>query len=576
MSEIMSDINDEKFIELYPNPVTISGTTTILEQMKKSICKIYKAKGTGFFCIIPNNKNINDNLKLLITNYHIIDDNYIKNNKLIKITLNDDKEDVDILLNVDRKIYLNQKYDIAIIQIKENDNLNCNYLELDDNIFKNNSEILYSMESVYILQYPEIDKASVSYGIIKDILNHKIIHLCNTKPGSSGSPILNIKNNKLIGIHKGSPKKDFKNYNIGIFLKNAFIDFINNYCNKEKKIFDINSSNKINESINNKDFNKKSSDFNNYNYNLNISNFKNNDINPLDIQQKIYNKLLSKDFSSPPNYINGLNINNSNISQNNKLFLQKLSEITKYFLITPLEILYKEQYTFSIKKVKEKNVCPKCLNPFYQDIIPKGIQDLKIYISHEIDTIKLSQCKEDHFYHIKCLFSFINGKTSFKCLNCKKVYRKIVKNKMPEGTMKAKLNQKLECPGYPNIGTITIEYIFKDGNIDGIKYFGTIRYAFLPNNKEGREILGMLKIAFDRKLTFVIGTSYTSGKENSIIWNGIHHKTNIMGGNENYGFPDSTYFNKVKEDLASKGIVKEDYHNNELESIAYDLINNYK
>ena len=147
---------------------------------------------------------------------------------------------------------------------------------------------------------------------------------------------------------------------------------------------------------------------------------------------------------------------------------------------------------------------------------------------------------------------------------------------MPEGTMKAKLNQKLECPGYPNIGTITIEYIFKDGNIDGIKYFGTIRYAFLPNNKEGREILGMLKIAFDRKLTFVIGTSYTSGKENSIIWNGIHHKTNIMGGNENYGFPDSTYFNKVKEDLASKGIVKEDYHNNELESIAYDLINNYK
>ena len=31
----------------------------------------------------------------------------------------------------------------------------------------------------------------------------------------------------------------------------------------------------------------------------------------------------------------------------------------------------------------------------------------------------------------------------------------------------------------------------------------------------------MLKIAFDRKLTFVIGTSYTSGKENSIIWNEI-------------------------------------------------------
>ncbi len=53
----------------------------------------------------------------------------------------------------------------------------------------------------------------------------------------------------------------------------------------------------------------------------------------------LYNKIKNKDFSSPPNYLNGLDTNNSNISQNNKTNLQKILKITKYFLISPLEII---------------------------------------------------------------------------------------------------------------------------------------------------------------------------------------------------------------------------------------------
>ena len=46
----------------------------------------------------------------------------------------------------------------------------------------------------------------VSYGKLIDINNTQIIHNCNIKEDSSGSPILLMNNQKLIGIHSGSTK----------------------------------------------------------------------------------------------------------------------------------------------------------------------------------------------------------------------------------------------------------------------------------------------------------------------------------------------------------------------------------
>ena len=59
----------------------------------------------------------------------------------------------------------------------------------------------------------------------------------------------------------------------------------------------------------------------------------------------------------------------------------------------------------------------------------------------------------------------------------------------------------------------------------GQRYKGTSRRAFLPNNKEGQTVLKLLKIAFDRRLTFTLGQSRTTGKDNTVTWNDIHHKT---------------------------------------------------
>ena len=76
-------------------------------------------------------------------------------------------------------------------------------------------------------------------------------------------------------------------------------------------------------------------------------------------------------------------------------------------------------------------------------------------------------------------------------------------------------------------------------------------------------MLALLKEGFKRKVLFTIGTSVTTGMSNCVIWNGVHHKTSTTGGKERerlmiggayYGYPDDTYFNRVKEELAAKGI----------------------
>ena len=76
---------------------------------------------------------------------------------------------------------------------------------------------------IYILHYPYGDKASVSYGLSNDLPDFDIELTCWTEYGSSGSPILNLANNKVIGIHKQNSKNI--NFNIGTFLKFPLKDF---------------------------------------------------------------------------------------------------------------------------------------------------------------------------------------------------------------------------------------------------------------------------------------------------------------------------------------------------------------
>ena len=189
-------------IEIKGSPlINISTTKKILNQMMNCICKIKikGANGTGFFCKVPLNEN--KNINCLMTNYHVLKEEYFKENKEINILLNDDNESMKIDLNIERIIYHNKEYDITLIELKEEDKIK-EYFELDDNIFKNNEKIFYEEKQIYILQYPKGEDACVSFGLINQIDKYDIKHTCSTDNGSSGSPIINLKNNKVIGIHK--------------------------------------------------------------------------------------------------------------------------------------------------------------------------------------------------------------------------------------------------------------------------------------------------------------------------------------------------------------------------------------
>ena len=189
--------------------------------------------------------------------------------------------------------------------------------------------------------------------------------------------------------------------------------------------------------------------------------------------------------------------------------------------------------------------------------------DIEVFQNFQYNVVLLENCV-DHFFHIECLDNLISGKTSFKCPVCSKIYG-ILTGNMPYGTFNAyKFNQR--CQGY-NCDSIVIQYNFPNGQ----GYTGTSRTCYLPNNKEGREVLALLYIAFQRKLTFVVGTSITTGRKNTVVWNGIHHKTSLYGGPTYFGYPDPNYFNRVKEELAARGVTKESAGQN-LEDLASSIL----
>ena len=219
----------EKNIEDYPIAITSESTKIILSQMEKSVCKIYMdngIKGTGFFCNIPYNNKFRHSLSVLVTNNHIIDENHLGKNNKIVFSINNDKVKKKLYIG-DRITYTNKLFDVTFIEIFPNEDDIHDFLELDYDINDEYYDNMYIKKSVYILQYPNNEKVSVSYGIINNIdlqKNFDLFHFCYTDNGSSGSPILNVNNNKLIGIHKGASDK--YNFNKGTILIFPLKEFI--------------------------------------------------------------------------------------------------------------------------------------------------------------------------------------------------------------------------------------------------------------------------------------------------------------------------------------------------------------
>ena len=86
---------------------------------------------------------------------------------------------------------------------------------------------------------------------------------------------------------------------------------------------------------------------------------------------------------------------------------------------------------------------------------------------------------------------------------------------------------------------------------------GFPRKCYLPNNEQGRKILSLLVVAWERRLIFTIGRSATSGEDNTVIWNDIHHKTEFGSNTTGHGYPDPFYFSNVMSELYAKNITED-------------------
>ena len=234
-------------MEDYPKSVTKECHEKILDQLNNSFYEIKNDEGKcgmGFFCKIKYDEN--KIIPVLITTYKLMNEDYHTNiNVLI------DKEYIKIEFGSIN--YINKNLDLSIIEIKENEIQKIKLLELDDNIYKNESEMDYDKESIYIIHKNNKNENCVSYGIVKEINNNELISICNINSNNSyGSPIFNLSNNKLIGIYK----KNSKYYNKGIYFK-YIINEINNIYTNKKDFNDNNNEIDIIIKVNKEDINKK-------------------------------------------------------------------------------------------------------------------------------------------------------------------------------------------------------------------------------------------------------------------------------------------------------------------------------
>jgi deltex len=287
-----------------------------------------------------------------------------------------------------------------------------------------------------------------------------------------------------------------------------------------------------------------------------LSTSKEDDLNYITYLENLKENILQEKYVNKPTFINHPIIKNLNLFNSDTF--KKIHSITKSILITPLEVYYKIKYESHNKISHDADKCTICLDNLYENLSKENSLEEILNLNDSIlakfsektydHVVMLEKCS-DHFFHRECLLSMIGKENFIKCPVCSKIYG-VQTGTQPPGEMTAYIDYHTRCAGFENCNTIVIKYSFPNGH----NYTGTSRHAYLPDTLDGRKTLGLLKVCFDRKLIFTVGTSVTTGQTNTTVWAGIHHKTHVTGGTMHFGYPDATYFNRVQQEMASKGV----------------------
>ncbi|XP_060704432.1 probable E3 ubiquitin-protein ligase DTX2 isoform X1 [Hemiscyllium ocellatum] len=181
------------------------------------------------------------------------------------------------------------------------------------------------------------------------------------------------------------------------------------------------------------------------------------------------------------------------------------------------------------------------------------------------DTVgKFTRC--GHVFHLLCMMAmYENGNKdgSLQCPSCKTIYGEKT-GTQPKGKMDIYLLPQ-SLPGYADSGSIQIVYNIPPG-IQGPEHpnpgkpytaRGFPRHCYLPYSEKGRQVLELLKVAWNRRLIFTVGTSSTTGEMDTVVWNEIHHKTEMGSNVSGHGYPDPNYLDNVIAELAAQGVTED-------------------
>ena len=231
----------------YPKFTSQKSIDEMSNQMKNSIYTIYKQDGItelgiGFFCYI---KYENKNIPVLIIKGLILDPDDMDIVKIFK-----KKNEKEIELGETR--LKNDTFNVTIFEIKENRRNRIHYLEIEDILYKEESEYILENVSIYIMKYFNINDIQVCPGVINNINdNSSFKYFGNVNPNSKGALIFSSHNNKIIGIHNVTNS----NYiNEGLFFNIIIKAFTIKYkhnknsCNEINIIINV-EKNEINKKI---------------------------------------------------------------------------------------------------------------------------------------------------------------------------------------------------------------------------------------------------------------------------------------------------------------------------------------
>eukprot|EP00924_Labyrinthula_sp_SR-Ha-C_P009852 snap_masked-scaffold_21-processed-gene-1.29-mRNA-1 protein AED:0.04 eAED:0.04 QI:0/-1/0/1/-1/1/1/0/339 len=151
-----------------------------------------------------------------------------------------------------------------------------------------------------------------------------------------------------------------------------------------------------------------------------------------------------------------------------------------------------------------------------------------------------------------------------ECPTCKTAYPLV--GKQPSGNVTITIQPDSSCEGYFGDPTIVLCFGFPSGKQGknhphpGRSYSGTNRVAYLPDTADGRKAARLLLQAFRQGEVFTIGKSLTNGADDQITYGTIHLKTQRGGGASSHGWPDNTYFDRLRSECAAKMIYTDEWN----------------